>query len=164
MIFTTLSFMYVWIFHQCSAKPADWRYQSGISSSWPLITCNVQLDLLIPVTSENVDESIKVKLQKKVTSIMVNWCKSWISNLNVQMKVTLADIRFQYHMWKWLKSEWRVLDLVSVGDKISSLGTQDKQICVWAIYFLFFLFFLWSHNANQCCSFWIHTVYTLASE
>ncbi|KAK3560916.1 hypothetical protein QTP86_022908 [Hemibagrus guttatus] len=44
---------------KCSAKPADWRYQSGISSSWPLITCNVQVDLQIPVTSENVDKSIK---------------------------------------------------------------------------------------------------------
>ncbi|XP_053095935.1 protein odr-4 homolog isoform X3 [Pangasianodon hypophthalmus] len=52
---------------KCSAKPADWKYQSGISSSWPLITCNVQLDLQIPVTSENVDKFIKDGLR--------NWAK-----------------------------------------------------------------------------------------
>ncbi|KAK2831626.1 hypothetical protein Q7C36_016712 [Tachysurus vachellii] len=44
---------------KCSAKPADWKYQSGIASSWPMITCNVQVDLQIPITSEKIDKSIK---------------------------------------------------------------------------------------------------------
>lgn len=59
---------------KCSAKPADWRYQSGISSSWPLITCSVQLDLQIPVTSENVDESIKDGLRMWAKQIEAALC------------------------------------------------------------------------------------------
>ncbi|XP_046718256.1 protein odr-4 homolog isoform X3 [Silurus meridionalis] len=59
---------------KCSAKPADWRYQSGISSSWPLITCNVQLDLQIPVTSENVDGSIKDQLRTWAKQIEAALC------------------------------------------------------------------------------------------
>ncbi|XP_060800273.1 protein odr-4 homolog isoform X3 [Neoarius graeffei] len=59
---------------KCSAKPADWRYQSGISSLWPLITCNVRLDLQIPVTSENVDKSIKDGLRMWAKQIDAALC------------------------------------------------------------------------------------------
>ncbi|XP_062873074.1 protein odr-4 homolog isoform X2 [Trichomycterus rosablanca] len=44
---------------KCTAKPADWKYQSGVSSLWPVITCSVKLDLQIPVTSQNLDMCIK---------------------------------------------------------------------------------------------------------
>ncbi|RXN25806.1 odr-4-like protein [Labeo rohita] len=48
---------------QSSAKPADWKYQTGVSSSWPMLTCSVKVDLQIPVTgssSDNTDKSMKV--------------------------------------------------------------------------------------------------------
>ncbi|KAM9469476.1 protein odr-4 homolog isoform 1-T1 [Clarias gariepinus] len=59
---------------KCSAKPADWRYQSGISSSWHVITCNVQLDVQIPVTSEKVDMSIKDGLRTWAKQIVAALC------------------------------------------------------------------------------------------
>ncbi|XP_061926363.1 protein odr-4 homolog isoform X2 [Entelurus aequoreus] len=31
------------------AKPADWKYQSGVSSSWSMVTCSVRVDLLLPL-------------------------------------------------------------------------------------------------------------------
>lgn len=49
---------------KCSAKPADWKYQCGVSASWPMISCSVQIDLQIPVTSEDMDQCIKNGLRK----------------------------------------------------------------------------------------------------
>uniref|UniRef100_A0A672T2L7 Protein odr-4 homolog n=1 Tax=Sinocyclocheilus grahami TaxID=75366 RepID=A0A672T2L7_SINGR len=30
---------------QSSAKPADWKYQTGVSSSWPMLICSVEVDV-----------------------------------------------------------------------------------------------------------------------
>lgn len=49
---------------QSSAKPADWKYQTGVLSSWPMLTCSVELDVLIPVTesaSNTTDKCIQVR-------------------------------------------------------------------------------------------------------
>nr|XP_057917340.1 protein odr-4 homolog isoform X2 [Doryrhamphus excisus]XP_057917341.1 protein odr-4 homolog isoform X2 [Doryrhamphus excisus] len=32
-----------------TAKPADWKYQLGVCSSWSLMTCSVNVDLLLPL-------------------------------------------------------------------------------------------------------------------
>uniref|UniRef100_A0A674AQY4 Protein odr-4 homolog n=1 Tax=Salmo trutta TaxID=8032 RepID=A0A674AQY4_SALTR len=37
-----------------SAKPADWKYQSGVCTSWPLLTCSVGLNLVFPVLEMHV--------------------------------------------------------------------------------------------------------------
>ncbi|XP_051989880.1 LOW QUALITY PROTEIN: protein odr-4 homolog [Xyrauchen texanus] len=42
-----------------SAKPADWKYQAGVSSSWPMLTCSVELDLQIPVAESSFDNTEK---------------------------------------------------------------------------------------------------------
>uniref|UniRef100_A0A4W4GQG8 Protein odr-4 homolog n=1 Tax=Electrophorus electricus TaxID=8005 RepID=A0A4W4GQG8_ELEEL len=62
---------------KCSAKPADWKYQSGISSSWPVVTCSVKLDLDIPVTdmsSENLEKCLKDGLKRWAKQIESGVC------------------------------------------------------------------------------------------
>ncbi|XP_028857385.1 protein odr-4 homolog isoform X2 [Denticeps clupeoides] len=39
-----------------SAKPADWKYQPVSSSSWPLVTCTVALDLQISLPLKSLDD------------------------------------------------------------------------------------------------------------
>lgn len=31
------------------AKPADWKYQSGVCSSWSTVSCCVSVDVLLPL-------------------------------------------------------------------------------------------------------------------
>ncbi|XP_062394117.1 protein odr-4 homolog [Sardina pilchardus] len=60
-----------------SAKPADWKYQSGVSSSWPVVTCSVRLDLHLPVSdksSEAKHKSIKDGLQRWAKRIIGSTC------------------------------------------------------------------------------------------
>nr|XP_015210553.1 PREDICTED: protein odr-4 homolog [Lepisosteus oculatus]XP_015210554.1 PREDICTED: protein odr-4 homolog [Lepisosteus oculatus] len=51
-----------------SAKPADWKYQPGLSSSWSVLQCSVKIDLHIPVPEgssvKNLDKYVKNRLQK----------------------------------------------------------------------------------------------------
>ncbi|KAK2901106.1 hypothetical protein Q8A67_009221 [Cirrhinus molitorella] len=60
-----------------SAKPADWKYQTGVSSSWPMLTCSVEVDLLIPLTgssSDNTDKCMKDGLGRWAKQIEAAYC------------------------------------------------------------------------------------------
>lgn len=60
-----------------SAKPADWKYQTGVSSSWPMLTCSVEVDLQIPVTgssSDNTDKCMKDVLRRWAKQIEAACC------------------------------------------------------------------------------------------
>lgn len=51
-----------------SAKPADWKYQSGVCSSWASVSCCLNVNLLVPLphnktSAENVDECLKEGLK-----------------------------------------------------------------------------------------------------
>lgn len=59
---------------KCSAKPADWRYQSGISSSWPVLTCSVRVDLQIPVMESSSEKCIKDGLRSWAKQIETGLC------------------------------------------------------------------------------------------
>nr|XP_055058374.1 protein odr-4 homolog [Misgurnus anguillicaudatus]XP_055058375.1 protein odr-4 homolog [Misgurnus anguillicaudatus] len=60
-----------------SAKPADWKYQAGVSTSWPMLTCSVELDLMIPLTessSDNTDKCMQDGLRKWAKQIEAGHC------------------------------------------------------------------------------------------
>ncbi|XP_036421205.1 protein odr-4 homolog [Colossoma macropomum] len=59
---------------KCSAKPADWKYLSGISSSWPVLTCSVKVDLQIPVTESSSEKCIKDGLRRWAKQIEGGLC------------------------------------------------------------------------------------------
>lgn len=47
-----------------TAKPADWKYQSGVCSSWATVSCCLNVNLLVPLldnrtSTENMDECLK---------------------------------------------------------------------------------------------------------
>ncbi|RVE62032.1 hypothetical protein OJAV_G00173260 [Oryzias javanicus] len=48
-----------------AAKPADWKYQSGVGSCWTTVSCWLNVDLLIPLPdSRNTKESTQKGLQE----------------------------------------------------------------------------------------------------
>lgn len=60
-----------------SAKPADWKYQNGVSSNWPVVTCSVGLNLRLPVSdrsSEDKHKCIKEGLQRWAKQIVASTC------------------------------------------------------------------------------------------
>ncbi|MBN3302342.1 ODR4 protein, partial [Amia calva] len=61
-----------------SAKPADWKYQSGVSSSWSVLQCNVEINLQVPLSEtssdKDLDKCIKTELQKWANLIEGSVC------------------------------------------------------------------------------------------
>ncbi|XP_018609016.1 protein odr-4 homolog isoform X1 [Scleropages formosus] len=60
-----------------SAKPADWKYQHGVSDSWLVLKCSVELHVRFPtpdITLENLEKSTKVSLQKWGNQIESSIC------------------------------------------------------------------------------------------
>ncbi|XP_016380604.1 protein odr-4 homolog [Sinocyclocheilus rhinocerous] len=57
-----------------SAKPADWKYQTGVSSSWPMLTCSVEVDVQIPVSSDITDKCMKDGLRRWTKQIEAAYC------------------------------------------------------------------------------------------
>ncbi|XP_056330541.1 protein odr-4 homolog [Danio aesculapii] len=53
-----------------SAKPADWKYQTGVSSSWPMLTCTAEVDLQIPLTGSSSDDT-----EKCMKDGLMRWAK-----------------------------------------------------------------------------------------
>ncbi|KAM4727829.1 protein odr-4 homolog isoform 2-T2 [Anableps anableps] len=50
------------------AKPADWKYQSGVCSSWATVSCWLSVDLLVPLpdnvtSTRNMDDCLKEELK-----------------------------------------------------------------------------------------------------
>ncbi|XP_059201394.1 protein odr-4 homolog [Centropristis striata] len=51
-----------------TAKPADWKYQSGMSSSWSMVSCCLNVDMLVPLPdnragTESMDQCLKEELR-----------------------------------------------------------------------------------------------------
>ncbi|XP_014842530.1 PREDICTED: protein odr-4 homolog isoform X1 [Poecilia mexicana] len=50
------------------AKPADWKYQSGVCSSWTTVSCCLSVDLMVPLPenmafTRNMDDCLKEELK-----------------------------------------------------------------------------------------------------
>ncbi|XP_022624652.1 protein odr-4 homolog [Seriola dumerili] len=61
------------------AKPADWRYQSGVCSSWTTVSCCLNVDMLVPLpnnrtNAENMDACLKGGLEAWANQIMSGVC------------------------------------------------------------------------------------------
>ncbi|XP_016133958.1 LOW QUALITY PROTEIN: protein odr-4 homolog [Sinocyclocheilus grahami] len=59
---------------QSSAKPADWKYQTGVSSSWPMLICSVEVDVQILVSSDITDKCMKDGLRRWAEQIEAAYC------------------------------------------------------------------------------------------
>lgn len=61
------------------AKPADWKYQSGVCSSWTMVSCCLNVDMLVPLpddrtSTENMDKCLKEGLKAWAQQIESGVC------------------------------------------------------------------------------------------
>ncbi|XP_043941252.1 protein odr-4 homolog [Protopterus annectens] len=57
--------------HKCSPKPADWKYQNGVSASWPCVECAISVDIHIPVSEVSTSQT----LEKNIQNGLARWAK-----------------------------------------------------------------------------------------
>lgn len=54
-----------------SAKPADWKYQNGLSTSWLSLECTVHINIHIPLSTT----SVSYTLEKNTKNGLARWAK-----------------------------------------------------------------------------------------
>lgn len=74
-----------------SAKPADWKYQNGLSTSWLSLECIVHINIHIPLSTT----SVSYTLEKNTKNGLARWAKQ-IENgvylINGQVKAEDCDL------------------------------------------------------------------------
>lgn len=74
-----------------SAKPADWKYQNGLSTSWLSLECTVHINIHIPLSAT----SVSYTLEKNIKNGLARWAKQ-IENgvylINGQVKAEDCDL------------------------------------------------------------------------
>nr|KAF6397492.1 odr-4 GPCR localization factor-like protein [Rousettus aegyptiacus] len=74
-----------------SAKPADWKYQNGLSTSWISLECTVHVNIHIPLSTA----SVSYPLEKNTKNGLTRWAKQ-IENgvylINGQVKAEDCDL------------------------------------------------------------------------
>ncbi|XP_035871830.1 protein odr-4 homolog isoform X2 [Phyllostomus discolor] len=74
-----------------SAKPADWKYQNGLSTSWHSLECTVHINIHIPLSAT----SVSYTLEKNTKNGLARWAKQ-IENgvylINGQVKAEDCDL------------------------------------------------------------------------
>lgn len=74
-----------------SARPADWKYQNGLSTSWLSLECTVHIDIHIPLSTT----SVSYTLEKNTKNGLTRWAKQ-IENaiyfINGQVKDEDSDL------------------------------------------------------------------------
>uniref|UniRef100_A0A2K6ETS2 Protein odr-4 homolog n=1 Tax=Propithecus coquereli TaxID=379532 RepID=A0A2K6ETS2_PROCO len=74
-----------------SAKPADWKYQNGLSTSWLSLECTVHINIHIPLSTT----SVSYTLEKNTKNGLTRWAKQ-IENsvylINGQVKDEDCDL------------------------------------------------------------------------
>lgn len=76
---------------KCSARPADWKYQNRLSSSWLSVECTVHINIHIPLSPT----SVSYTLEKNTKNGLTRWAKQ-IENgvylINRQVKDEDSDL------------------------------------------------------------------------
>ncbi|XP_036129236.1 protein odr-4 homolog isoform X2 [Molossus molossus] len=74
-----------------SAKPADWKYQNGLSTSWLSLECTVHINIHIPLSTT----SVSYTLEKNAKNGLARWAKQ-IENgvylINGQVRAEDCDL------------------------------------------------------------------------
>ncbi|XP_006872760.1 PREDICTED: protein odr-4 homolog isoform X2 [Chrysochloris asiatica] len=74
-----------------SARPAEWKYQNGLSTSWISLQCTVHINIHIPLSSTSVNYT----LEKNTKNGLVRWAKqieNGIFLINGQAKDENCDL------------------------------------------------------------------------
>uniref|UniRef100_A0A7N4PSP7 Protein odr-4 homolog n=1 Tax=Sarcophilus harrisii TaxID=9305 RepID=A0A7N4PSP7_SARHA len=60
-----------YLLHWSSAKPADWKYQNGLSNSWLSLDCTIHVNIHVPLSSTTASYS----LEKNTKNGLSRWAK-----------------------------------------------------------------------------------------
>ncbi|XP_074859039.1 protein odr-4 homolog isoform X2 [Carettochelys insculpta] len=74
-----------------SAKPADWKYQSGLSALWPSLECTINVNIHIPLSAT----SVNYELEKNTRNGITRWAKQieeGVFLINGQVKEDDAEL------------------------------------------------------------------------
>uniref|UniRef100_A0A8B9Y3U0 Protein odr-4 homolog n=1 Tax=Bos mutus grunniens TaxID=30521 RepID=A0A8B9Y3U0_BOSMU len=74
-----------------SAKPADWKYQNGLSASWLSLECTVYINIHVPLSTT----SVSYTLEKNTKNGLARWAKqieNGIYLINGQVKDEDCDL------------------------------------------------------------------------
>ncbi|TFJ95611.1 Protein odr-4-like protein [Platysternon megacephalum] len=74
-----------------SAKPADWKYQSGLSAFWLSLECTINVNIHIPLSAT----SVNYELEKNTRNGLTRWAKQieeGVFLINGQAKDDDADL------------------------------------------------------------------------
>lgn len=74
-----------------SAKPADWKYQTGLSTSWLSLECTVHINIHIPLSTT----SVSYTLEKNTKNGLARWAKqveNGVYLINGQVKAEDCDL------------------------------------------------------------------------
>ncbi|XP_060630497.1 protein odr-4 homolog [Anolis sagrei] len=116
-----------------TAKPADWKYQNGLSTSWLSLECtiNVNIHIPLPTTSSSHD------LEKNTRNGLARWAKQIeeaVFLINSQVKEEDADLlEGQKKAGRGnVPSAIQILDVrvvTQLSQKTNSRSTATVQVC-----------------------------------
>ncbi|KAI3375352.1 hypothetical protein L3Q82_021844 [Scortum barcoo] len=80
------------------AKPADWKYQSGVCSSWSMVSCCLNVDISVPLPdngagAENMDKCLKEGLKVWAHQIQRGVCLIDGKKLPEDTELTAGQVR-----------------------------------------------------------------------
>ncbi|XP_069088102.1 protein odr-4 homolog isoform X2 [Pleurodeles waltl] len=78
---------------KCSAKPADWKYQSGVSSSWVPLECTIKVDIHVPLPATSVKQDFQRSLRDGLAKWALQIEKS-VFLLNGQVKEEDSELLY----------------------------------------------------------------------
>nr|XP_019956837.1 PREDICTED: protein odr-4 homolog [Paralichthys olivaceus] len=97
------------------AKPADWKYQSGVCSSWSMVSCCLNVDMLLPLPNdrtgtENMDVCVKEGLKAWADKIKTGFCLFDGKKLPEDTELTAGQKRN-------VRQKWSAQLLITPGER-----------------------------------------------
>ncbi|XP_028328138.1 protein odr-4 homolog isoform X2 [Gouania willdenowi] len=124
-----------------SAKPADWKYQSGVCASWPSVSCCLNVDLLVQLpenrtSAEDLDQCLKEGLKTWTHQINNGVCLIDGKKLTEEHELTAGQRRNQRQTYKvqlLVAAEQSPVDLVRPsGGRVSISGAIHSRAFLYS--------------------------------
>lgn len=112
-----------------AAKPADWKYQANMSSSWSMVSCSLNVDMLVPLTgsragTETVEANLKEGLDEWAQQIHTAVCL-------IDGKMLPKELELNAGQKKIKKQTFTAQLLISPVEKSSINPVQRCEGSLW---------------------------------
>uniref|UniRef100_H3B7Q8 Protein odr-4 homolog n=1 Tax=Latimeria chalumnae TaxID=7897 RepID=H3B7Q8_LATCH len=68
-----------------SPRPADWKYQNNVSTSWPLLECTIDIDLTVPLSAVSANHELEANTK--------NGLKDWTKQIQQSVCLTNGQVK-----------------------------------------------------------------------